>query len=698
MSISSRQRMILDILLAKEQGITIKEIADEVEVSTRTVHRELDEIEQLLGTYQLKLVKRAGVGVQVDGDSASKDELRLSLINLTTLDFTADERKILILCFLLSSTEPVKLVSLAYDLKVTPATISHDLDELEGWIGRYDLSLIRRRGYGVELQGSESAKRKAMSSLISENLNEYELIGLIKENIQGKSSRNIDSVSEHLLGLIEKEKLIMVENALRNLENELPYPLADSAYIGLVIHLSLAMERIKKGERISFDEDYLAELKNTPEFQIAVRILERLKNIFQVDIPDAEVGYITMHLRGAKLRTSQDDFLLTGNAELMGKVHKLIQYCQENLNVQFEKDSSLLHGLLTHMEPAIFRIKKNMKIRNPLLDQIKTNYAELFSVIQAGVNKVFPQLEVPEEEIGYLVMHFGASLERSNQKDWDYRALIVCSSGIGSSKILATRIDKEIPEINHLKNISLFDIDKIPKGDYDIIISTIPLPMNTNKYILVSPLLTKEDIQKIKLSLRSVRVFRSKGEQSFIAIHTQDPVAKLRSLQSYCHHTVNILEGFEFQRINNPIDTTESILSQICHDLVQKKIIQNKEAVVNQLLEREKLSGIGIPNTGMALFHGRNEQINRVSFTVYLLTKPIWIKSMENKDIEVNNILMLLGPKEMTKEGLEVLSQISALLIDDDTVGVLRSKDAKAMMDYFSEKLYEFCYNQMQKV
>lgn len=698
MSISSRQRMILDILLAKEQGITIKEIADEVEVSTRTVHRELDEIEQLLETYQLKLVKRAGVGVQVEGDSASKDELRLSLINLTTLDFTADERKILILCFLLSSTEPVKLVSLAFDLKVTPATISHDLDELEGWIGRYDLSLIRRRGYGVELQGSESAKRKAMSSLISENLNEYELIGLIKENIQGKSSRNIDSVSEHLLGLIEKEKLIMVENALRNLENELPYPLADSAYIGLVIHLSLAMERIKKGERISFDEDYLAELKNTPEFQIAVRILERLKNIFQVDIPDAEVGYITMHLRGAKLRTSQDDFLLTGNAELMGKVYKLIQYCQENLNVQFEKDSSLLHGLLTHMEPAIFRIKKNMKIRNPLLDQIKTNYAELFSVIQAGINKVFPQLEVPEEEIGYLVMHFGASLERSNQKDWDYRALIVCSSGIGSSKILATRIDKEIPEINHLKNISLFDIDKIPKGDYDIIISTIPLPMNTNKYILVSPLLTKEDIQKIKISLRSVRVFRSKGEQSFTAIHIQDPVAKLRSLQSYCHHTVNILEGFEFQRINNPMDTTESILSHICHDLSQKKIIQNKEAVVNQLLEREKLSGIGIPNTGMALFHGRNEQINRVSFTVYLLTKPIWIKSMENKDIKVNNILMLLGPKEMTKEGLEVLSQISALLIDDDTVGILQSKDAKAMMDYFSEKLYEFCYNQMQKV
>jgi mannitol operon transcriptional antiterminator len=696
MSISSRQRMILDILLIKEQGITIKEIADEVDVSTRTVHRELDEIEQLLHNYQLKLMKRAGVGVQIEGDSVNKEELRLSLINLTTLDFTADERKVLILCFLLDSTEPVKLVSLAYDLKVTPATISHDLDELEGWIRRYDLTLIRRRGYGVELQGSESAKRKAMSSLISDNLNEYELIGLIKENIQGKSARNIDSVSEHLLGLIEKEKLIKVENALRNLENELPYPLADSAYIGLVIHLSLAMERIQKGEQISFDEDYLAELKNTPEYKHAVQILERLKNIFQVDIPDAEVGYITMHLRGAKLRTTQDDPLLSGNAELMAKVHKLIQYCEEQLSVPFEKDSSLMHGLLTHMEPAIFRIKKNMKIRNPLLDEIKRNYAELFAVIQEAVNKVFSYLDVPEEEIGYLVMHFGASLERSNQKGEDYRALIVCSSGIGSSKILATRIEKEIPEITHSKNISLFDIEKIPRGDYDIIISTIPLPLNNNKFILVSPLLTKEDIQKIKLSLRDIRVFRPKENQLFAGIHIQDPVAKLKSLQLYCHHIIDILEGFELETILNPYETTEGILDHICQNLFQRQIIREKKIVMNQLLEREKLSGIGIPNTGMALFHGRNEQITRVSFTIHLLTKPIWIKSMENKEIKVDNILMLLGPKEITKEGLEVLSQISALLIDDVTVDMLHSKDAKQMSHFFSEKLYQFCRDQLQ--
>ncbi|HJV45198.1 MAG TPA: BglG family transcription antiterminator [Bacillota bacterium] len=695
MNISSRQRMILDILLDHENGITVKEIADEVEVSSRTIHRELEEIEIFLQQYHLKLVKRAGVGILMEGDLDAKEELRLSLINVTTLNFTADERKVMILCLLLGSTEPIKLVSLAYDLKVTPATISHDLDDLEDWIQKYDLSLIRKRGYGVELQGKESFKRKAISNLISDHLNELELIGLIKENIQGKSSRNIDSISERLLGLIEKEKLIMVENALRNLEKEWPYPLADSAYIGLVIHLALAMERIKKGERIKFDENYLQELKGTQEYKVAAQILERLEMIFQMEIPADEIGYITMHLRGAKLRNSQNDPLQFSNAEFVAKIMEFIRYCEDKLDTQFSRDSSLLYGLLTHMEPALFRIQRNMKIRNPLLDQIKANYGDLFRVIQEAVKVVFSNIDVPEEETGYLVMHFGAALERTSEKEWDYRALIVCSSGIGSSKILATRIEKEIPEIVEIRNVSLFDIDHIPKREYDMIISTIPLLIEANKYILVSPLLTKEDIQKIKLYMRGIKVHRSDLEQLKPKLQN-NPLEKLKSMKSYFHHIIDIIEGFDFPTISIPYEHTEEIINHICNLLHQKKIIKNKEKVVKQLLEREKLSGIGIPNTGLALFHGRNDQMTQVSFTIHHLMKPIWMRSMENKQIEIENIVMLLGPKEITKEGLEVLSHISALLIDDETIDALKTQETKIIADYFSKKLYEYCYDLMQ--
>lgn len=67
---------------------------------------------------------------------------------------------------------------------MTIATISNDLTKLEDRLRNYNLSLLRKRGYGVEIIGTETAKRKAMSSIIAENLNEVEFLSLVRENIQ----------------------------------------------------------------------------------------------------------------------------------------------------------------------------------------------------------------------------------------------------------------------------------------------------------------------------------------------------------------------------------------------------------------------------------------------------------------------------------------------------------------------------------
>lgn len=111
----------------------------------------------------------------------------------------------IILIALLEATEPVKLLSLANDLNVTVATISHDLDKIDQMIEKYELSLIRRRGYGVEITGSESAKRRMMSELLFRHVDEHEFLSLMKESIQKKSSDTLNTVTEKLLGLVDKK-------------------------------------------------------------------------------------------------------------------------------------------------------------------------------------------------------------------------------------------------------------------------------------------------------------------------------------------------------------------------------------------------------------------------------------------------------------------------------------------------------------
>jgi len=182
----------------------------------------------------------------------------------------------MILCLLFESSEPVKLFALANELRVTVATISADLLKLEEQVKPFKLSIVKRRGYGIEISGSEKAKRRAMSYTIAKTLKEDEFLSLIKERIEKVSASQEDSISERLLHLVDREKLLIIENVMQDLQRVLPFPITDSAYVGLLVHLALAIERILLGENIEMDHIYLEQLKQEPEFAIAQEIIDKM--------------------------------------------------------------------------------------------------------------------------------------------------------------------------------------------------------------------------------------------------------------------------------------------------------------------------------------------------------------------------------------------------------------------------------------
>lgn len=72
----------------------------------------------------------------------------------------------------------------------------------------------------------------------------------MKESIQKKSTDLVNTVTEKLLGLVDKKKLFMIEQQIEAMKEDLPFTIIDSSYIALVIHLALAIERIMQGEAI----------------------------------------------------------------------------------------------------------------------------------------------------------------------------------------------------------------------------------------------------------------------------------------------------------------------------------------------------------------------------------------------------------------------------------------------------------------
>jgi mannitol operon transcriptional antiterminator len=703
MYISARERQVLEILLTEKDEITVKDLAEQIGVSGRTVHRDLKNVEDILKEYGLTLQKKSGVGVQITGDKSKIRELELFLFNLFHTEYTPDERQTIILCELLESNGPVKLLGLANDLNVTIATISADLTKLEERLQNFGLSLIRKRGYGVEIEGDEGAKRRAMSNLISEYLDESEILSLARGNIQKRGAQQINTISERLLGLVEKQKLLIVEKIVESIVQELPFTMADSAYIGLVVHLALAVERIQKGEGININPDYLENQQETKEYKFAEKIVTQLEKVFEIKIPHAEIAYITMHLKGAKLRHDNEFMIEDSSLQVAIKTRNLIDYVGKKVGLDLSTNRSLFEGLVLHLKPAIYRLKQKMGINNPLIDKLKRDYAELFSIVKEAVEQVLPEFYVPDEEIGYLVMHFGA-ISQGNKNLVNIKTLVICSSGIGTSKMLATRLQKEFPELQDIKNVSVLEFKKMKTYDYQLIISTIPIPDYHLNYILVSPILNKDEVEKIRHFIREQYMLSGSAQNNTIALNKSGGeknvhklIEEMNVIKEYAQTIAEILQGFKVTEVSH-LHSTDEILQFAGKNLFDNGQINNSDAVVQAIIERESIGGLGIPNTEMALFHARSAHVIKPSFTIYTLNKPLKVIGMDQAAMDIKVLLLMLSPEEATEQELEALSYLSSVLIESEkSISVFQSKNQDRIVTllttkfdlFFNEKLNE---------
>ncbi|KQB93141.1 PTS sugar transporter [Geobacillus sp. PA-3] len=661
MYVSARERKLLERLLVGGREITVGELAEELNVSTRTIHRDLQGLESVLRHYGLELVKKAGVGIRLVGEEKQKQALAAELLHLSHREYTPEERQLMILIALLEAGEPVKLVSLANDLNVTVATVSLDLDKLEQTLKAYGLSLIRKRGYGVELAGSESAKRRLISELLFRHVNEHEFLELMKETIQKRSDDPLDTVAEKLLGLVDRKKLAIIEKQIEQVKEKLPFTMADSSYIAFVVHLALAIERIKRGEAIHFDPHDLRTLQAAKEFAIAEMLAESLERAFGINIPKEEIGYMTMHLMGAKWRSRQGMMMEEPSLVVGMKAQQLIRFVSRELGVDLSTDRTLYEDLVVHLKPALYRLEHGMGVANPLLDQIRKDYPELFAVVANGTKQLFGYIPVPEEEIGYLVLHFAAALMRE-KKGW--RALVICSSGLGTAKILATRLKRAIPDITVMEQASVFELKKKDLRAYDLVISTVPLPEEYGPHVIVSPMLTEEEARAIRQRLERKTAVEKRRENESIARRNRSMLATMKAVRRISETIIHLLDGFLLEMVT--CRSIHELLMNACRRLERNGVLVDAKVVIEELERRESLGGLGVPGTKLALYHARSFSVLRPSLTMYRLDEPQTVAGMDGEPMEVNTVVLLLGPADADEEMLSVLSQVSTLLVKDE--------------------------------
>ena len=663
----SRQKQIIQILTksTNKNPITISTIAEILNVSSRTVLREMPKIEEWLDENGFNFIKKPGVGLIID-ESLENQQLILELLEVENVqkEYSKEERKRIILSELLIAKEPLKLFYFTNQLKVSEGTLSNDLDGIEDWLKAFDIKLIRRQGVGIYLEGNEKNYRKVLSDILYRTLEEKELIKLLKKSLNSPSSENsIEfSIENRMLNFIDKTIIKGIEKIVSELEEKFNFKLIDSDYIGLVVHISLAVQRIKNGEKISMDKSSLSELEILPEFAVATEITEKLEKVFTIEIPKDEIGYITMHLKGARLRLNKvENDIDLDNLDIKQISNYIITEVENYFNIEIINNQKLSKDIYNHLVPAISRMSMKLNIRNPLLENIKEQYSEIYHSCENAceiLKKITKIDKIPESEVAYIAMHIAAAIEE-NLKNENLSVVIACPTGVGTSKLLGVNIKKEFPNLDIKNSISVINIDtkKLKDDGIDFIISTVDLDVDY-RYICLNPMFLQKD--KIKLKEFIHRYSKQRITKKIIKKELKCDKDKIKNITNLGTEIISILEEVRVREINN-VKTVNDLIG-IASSVFAENVNHAKE-IKKLLLEREEKSSTYLNGFNMMLLHCKDKKITSCKFGVIRLNE----KLIEDGK-EINFAIISLIPEKNTQTQINIMSHINGEIIERESL------------------------------
>ncbi|MDB7979302.1 PRD domain-containing protein [Faecalicoccus pleomorphus] len=230
-----------------------------------------------------------------------------------------------------------------------------------------------------------------------------------KEYIDKTFSLSSDH-NEKFTELIEEfslEDILLAEKAISYIKQKSKDVLSDSIYVTLTDHISIMLERIRKG--CDFDYTSLLNIKQLyhEEFKIAEGVVDLISQDLKMEIPKAEANFITLHIVNA----STDSNIV--------KVYKITNMMTGILNIvktRFdisETDNIDYDRFVTHCRFLVNRIIDQQKTNLDSGKELKA-WSSLISIYDDEnecVNEITDYLlqkynySINKEERLYLMLH-----------------------------------------------------------------------------------------------------------------------------------------------------------------------------------------------------------------------------------------------------------------------------------------------------
>lgn len=205
-----------------------------------------------------------------------------------------------------------------------------------------------------------------------------------------------------IINRVDSNFIAMCEECISEISDKLETELNESIHMSLIDHLSLAIKRIKKGEEIH--NPFIVEIETLypKEFDLSKIFADKIRENYKIDFPYGELGFITLHIHSAL-----NNGKLSNTIKYAYLSNTIVEYVEDNLDIEIDKQSLDYARFLVHIRFAIERIITENRVKNELAGIIKDKYPIAYKLSKEIAKFIEEELEVEvtEDEICYLAMH-----------------------------------------------------------------------------------------------------------------------------------------------------------------------------------------------------------------------------------------------------------------------------------------------------
>lgn len=445
-------------------------LARQVNISTRSVQRYVETINEVLKSEGIQIKASRGTGYFLQGNTVKIEQWLLEHAGIVE----DDEERVQDMIRYLLDEQVITTEKLAVKMSYSSSTITKITSTLKRTLQKYDLHVTSKPYYGLCISGNEVNIRTLMSDYgfkLHKNRLKVRLHNMSKEEVQ----RIEDIVLVHL-----------------NMHNIM---IADRDINDLLIRIIISISRCKQKHSI-----HNLPVQNNlrhHNFEIVYAMMNEIAQAIGVSLGEDEYSYVSIYSGFIIYNFNANKMII--EHDIHSFVLKVLEEITMISGIAFHEHKKIIHSLCAHLNILLTRINQNITLQNPLLQQIKSKYAmEMnYAIFLAKKIEETYHIAIREDELGYLAMYFcNINLQQKHFK----RVVILCNYGVGTAQLIGERVKQEFQELQIVGIYPIHYLQVAIAQDIDLIISTVQIEnYEGNKpLIVVDNFLALDSLANIK--------------------------------------------------------------------------------------------------------------------------------------------------------------------------------------------------------